>query len=461
MQLGIRECWAKWAPLAVWATALSFAQAAPSLTVNNGQLGLAQTPAATNDVWANPPSTDAVFDRWTGDTQLLADPWSWHTTAVMPTNAATVTATYKSSPTWPLSTNILNGLPPNNSSAIFLIYYFPQNPVGLVFRFHGTGGSAINFYQKVEDFWFARQAVAAGYAVAALDSTDRVNKKWDPAVSAKNVDVVNVQAAISNFVSLGLMTTNLPKFCIGMSDGGAFAPKPAYYLGFNACAIWCAAGSPPQAFNVTTAPTIWNLAYMDDQVDHTTFLAGSQTNFNALTTRGIYAELREHPPSPVYPQRFARIPGLTAADSQTIHDQLLAGGFLNAADCLTSNPTNDAWQNVLSSAYRPWFLDISAQLYCCYSEHQFYSDYGNKVLQFFGAQRPPLPGRTSIAAITRQTNGVLQLTIAADAGQTYRLQTSSDFTSWTNACTNRYVGGTFDVVDPLPLSPRFYRVASP
>ena len=76
---------------------------------------------------------------------------------------------------------------------------------GVIFRFHGTGGSASAMFNKDEDFTFARDAVAAGYAIAALDSTDRVNKQWDATVTSNNVDVLNVQASINYLTGLGLM----------------------------------------------------------------------------------------------------------------------------------------------------------------------------------------------------------------------------------------------------------------
>ncbi len=370
---------------------LGFAASAQgALTVNNGSLGLQTTPGATNHIWADAPPANTVFDRWVGDTSVLADPLAWHTTAVTPAAAAVITATYKSAPAWSPSTYILNGLASTNPNAVKLSYYFPPNPVGVIFRFHGSGGSADSLFNKVEDFTFARDAVAAGYAIVSLDSTDRVNKQWDSAGTAANVDVVNVQAAINYFIGLGLMTTDTPKFSTGMSDGGGFAPKPAYYLGFRACSLFCSSGQPAQIFTLTTVPTIWSLARNDDLFDHTTFLQNATANLASLNAQrpSVTGELRENLPSPVYPRRFLRIPGLTAANSQAIYGNLKSGGFLDAEDFLVANPATSGWASSLPAGLASFQGDILSQLNCCYSAHQFYSDFNDKVLQFFGVTTP-------------------------------------------------------------------------
>ena len=449
--------------LVVLAVAACFSARAQTLTITDGALGLQTVPGQTNHVWADPPPPDQVFDRWTGDIQLLADPWAWHTTATMPAASASITATFRSAPVWTATTYILNGLAANDPNAVRLIFYFPPNPVGVIFRFHGSGGSAASFFSKVEDFAFARDAVAAGYAVAALDSADRTSKQWASPATAVNLDVVNVQAAINYFIGLGLMTTNTPKFSSGMSNGGGFAPKPAYFLGFNACAVWCAVGAPMVLFNVTTVPTIWNLARNDDLYDHTDFLPNATTNLANLTARGIAGELRENTVSPVYPRRFLRIPGLSATNSQTIYDSLKSGGFLDAQDYLLTDPGTSGWFASLPPGFDSYQGDIQDQLDCCYSAHKFFSDFGNRTLRFFGARRPPVNGRGSIRALNRDAGGEVLLTIAADDGQDYRVQASPDLAAWTTLFTNMYSGGTFDYADTAApgFARRFYRTVSP
>ena len=436
------------------------------LLVNGGSLGLQTTVGATNHVWADPPSENVVFDRWEGDVSVLNDAYSWRTTAVMPAASLVISATYKAAPVWSSTTHILNGLATGDPNAVRLTFYFPLNPVGVIFLFHGGGGSASGWFAKnVENISFLRDAVAAGYAVAALDSTDRVNKQWDGSSSITNMDVVSVQSAITHFSGLGLMTADTPKFAIGMSNGGGFAPKPAYHLGFHACGIFCSSGQPAQIFSLTTVPTIWNLSRNDDLYDHMSFLPNATANLASLTAQSpsIAGELRENLASPVYSRRFLRVPGCTVAESQAIYNLLKSGGFLDPQDFLLADPATSGWASVLPVGLAPYQSDIADQLSCCYSAHKFFSDYNNKVLQFFGARRPPIVGRGPIRSIIRQTGGTILLTIAADPGQDYQVQASPDLATWTVVFTSIYSGGTFDFTDaPTPTaSQRFYRTLSP
>ncbi len=436
---------------------------AQSLTVNSGALGASLATGSTNHVWADPPPESTVFDRWTGDTQILADPYAWHTTVVMPAAPATLNATYKPAPVWTPTSAVLNGLPESDPNAVRLIYAVPPNPVGVIFVFHGGGGSASGWFgNNVENVSFLRDAVAAGYAVAALDSTDRINKQWDASTLSDNVDVVRVQGAINYLVGLELITSDTPRFSVGMSNGGGFAPRPAYWLNFNACAIWCSSGAPQQVFEVTTVPTLWNLARNDNLFEHPNFLQGAESRLAKLTARSIAGEIREHPPSPVHARRFLRIPGLTEADAQLIFASLNDRGYLDAGGFLLADPNTSGWQAGLLLPPR-FIAAILDQLVCCYSGHGFFSEYGNKTLQFFGARRPPVPGRNPISGLVWNAEGALQLTVSADAGQACRIEFSPDLVGWTTVFTQPNPGGTFDWSETAATGParRFYRTVSP
>lgn len=58
--------------------------------------------------------------------------------------------------------------------------------------------------------------------------------------------------------------------------------------------------------------------------------------------------------------------------------------------------------------------------------------------------------------------GQIQLTITASAGETHRLQFSTNLTSWTNISSLTFTGSSLTVTDaPPPVSMRFYRTVSP
>ena len=255
-----------------------------------------------------------------------------------------------------------------------------------------------------------RDAVAKGFAVAALDSTDRVNKQWDSDLTANNVDVKNVQSAINYLIGRGLMTASTPKFSLGMSDGGGFAPKPAYYLGFQANANFCSAGAPDQLMTTTTVPNIWCLRRMTPIPSFFTKVAAFQPSF---TSRGVAWAYWVNGPSPVYSKRLPRIPGISALGSNVIYLALKKGGILDVNDYLVASPeTSTAWISVLPSVYSVYEQDILDQLDCCYSEHKFYSDHDDAVLAFFRADMkasaspaaPTAPATATPEELTRYAN---------------------------------------------------------
>ncbi len=377
--------------LALVITSLSAAAQTRSVTVSDGSGSGAYPPNATVHLWANPDPTGKVFDRWTGDTSSLVDPYAAHTTLVMPQTNISLTATYKNAPVWKPTLEVINGTN--------VTYYFPQSHASVLFRFHGTGGSGASFFDKVEDNQFARDAVAAGYAVVALDSADRVNKQWDnSSPPSSNRDIQNVQAAIASFVGRGLMNANDALFAQGMSNGGPFAAHVSYYLNFKATAVFCASAIA-QLIAVSTVPTIWNIARNDGNIG----AAGNQRaldNFNNFLGRKLTAQFNVNQPSPVYPLRFWRIPGVSQTDSQNIYQSLKSGGFLDANNFLLVSPENNtaALQIAIPVQYAAYRSDILDQLDVCYTEHKFYSDNNHQVLAFFNASRLNTPPTTTVSA---------------------------------------------------------------
>jgi hypothetical protein len=353
-------------------------QAQFSLMVNNGYgSGKYKSASRLIHIWAEANPPNMVFDKWTGDTDLLIDVNAWHTRVSPKKKNITLTATYKSAPAWSPTYEAVNGRQYG--------YYFPPNIRGLVFRFHGTGGFASTFFNKIEDRSQANDFVAAGFAVVALDSDDRVNKQWSTVLPPNNVDINNVQAIINSFISRSFITPTTPIFSVGMSNGGGFSPRVAFALQFKAAAIYCAPGS--SFINITNIPTIWNMAQYDD--NDNVGAAGNATalsNSQLLAQRGITAQFNVNIPSPVYPQRFARIPGLTLNDSQIIYNSLKNNGFLDREDYLLQNPGTSIWQNFVPVVYAPFADEISDELQVCYTTHKFFSDYDSRVISFFNAR---------------------------------------------------------------------------
>ena len=375
----------------------------------------------TMHVWADPPGAGRVFDRWLGDTDTLVDPLAAHTTILTSQTRATVnvTATYLSALTWTATSEPFNG--------VTLSYYIPPGPLaGVITLHHGTGGSGANFFNRAEYRAFCEDAAARGYGLVALDSLDRVNKQWDPAVAASNADIQNVQAALSLLTSRGLLTAATPRLALGMSNGGGFTSKVAYFLGYAAADSYCAQASNGSISNV---PIMWNMA-MNDANDNVGASGNDQAlaNFGNVSARGVAASCARNAPAPLYPNRFARISGLTPADSNAIFQSIKAAGFLDANNFLIAPPSASGVQASIPPGY---FLQGSAildLLSASYTEHQFFSDANHRTLKFFanpsdaGSLNPRLVNLSTRGQVLGGDNVLIGgLVIQGGTGTTKRL----------------------------------------
>lgn len=363
------------------------------LNVTNGYAENHKSSQRFTHVWApaNPPGM--VFDRWVGDTTLLSDPANWHTRVSLKQKSITLTATFKNAPSWSPTYEQISG----NEVG----YFFPPNLRGVVFRFHGTGGRGSTYFNTVQGRTSANDLVAAGFAVVSPDSTDRVNRVWSFALPPNNPDIDHIQAIIDLFISRGWMTANTPVFGLGMSNGGAFTTGVSYALDFTAAAIYCAPGS---AFiDQTTVPTIWNMQQNDDndQVGQSGN-ATARANSQILAERGIATAFHLNVASPFYPQRLARLPGLSLADAQAIYNSFKQNGILDQNDYLVQNPSVSGWENYLPVAYSAYSAAIQGELGDCYAGHNFYSDNDGQVIGFFNAQ---LPNARTKSVATRSSAG--------------------------------------------------------
>jgi hypothetical protein len=360
--------------VAVALLASSVAAQRSTVTVNSGSGDGKYKGQPAAHVWADPSQAGMVFDRWTGDAHLLQNPREWHTRLRTIKPEANITATYRPAPAWTPVYETLN--------MIQMGYYFPPNAQGVIFHFHGQGGSANLLFNNLERRIFANEAVAEGYAVVALDSADRMTRDWSTSNEiSTSPDLQNVQAAISRLTQLGLMTAQTPKFAHGFSKGAGFAPRVSRAFGFRATSMTGLAGTP-DIINITVTPTLWAIPQNDG-----TIMAGgirqAYANYLNLVSRGVPAEHHAFYPSPVHAERFWRIPGLSASDSQSIHAALKQGNYLDGRNYLAADPDTSGWQSVIPAQYSSYTQLISEQLRICYAEHNFFSDYNRRTLDFF------------------------------------------------------------------------------
>lgn len=346
------------------------------LTLEGGYASGGPAPGSTVYLFANPDPPGQVFAQWSGDLAGVADPFARNTTLTLPLGPVRLRATYAAAPAWTTTTDAVNGAQ--------IVYFVPPQASGLIFRFHGTGGSGAGQFRG-ENLTFARDAVAAGYGVIGLDSVDRVNRQWNAVASLDNPDVRNVQAASELLRARGLITAATPVFGTGTSNGGGFVSRVSALLSFRGQAIYIASGIAG-VLAQSSAAAIWCIAKNDsnDGVGP----AGNQRareNFAAMRARGLPSAFFELQPTPVPPLRFTAIPGINEADSREMYAALRAAAALDATDFLRQDPSTLP-AAVIPARLQAFGASIASLLEIAWADHQFYSDADAKVLGFFDAR---------------------------------------------------------------------------
>lgn len=344
-------------------------------------------------IWANPDPDGRVFDRWTGTIRYLADPLARHTTLrVLDVGCCAITATYRAAPAWQPEAREIEG------RQVYL--HVPPDPVGLVFFFHGAGGSAAGWIgaQNGERWLLLRDAAARGYAVAVTESGDRQGRQWSPLdPPADNPDIQHLARLQAALLSSGQLPAGRPTFGVGMSNGGGFVSRAADALGWQGAAVYAAACHARNA-ETTTVPLVWLLAENDRRVSNQDAYGCHQR----LAERGIHTALHVNPPSPVYPERFWRLPGVDAAGSRAAYDALRSARLLDRLDFQHLPPleTKAAWEAAITAAGTLPLNLAAEQLDLTYAEHQFFSDLNHRTLDFFDGLRGVGPWPTSTPRTT-------------------------------------------------------------
>jgi hypothetical protein len=386
--------------------AVLFAGEAPrQLTVTDGYGSAAVPPGTSLQVWAETPEPGQVFDGWAGATSNLEQADEWRSRLVMPSSDIAIRATYRDAPIWePQSRQLALG---SDGSAIQLTWHAPSSPVALLLLFHGTGGTGANWFTKTEGRAFLDRAVARRMAVAAFDCHDRVVRQWSTDLTSANPDAQNTTAALEWLRGSGTIQAATPVFALGMSQGGAFSSLAAHAFGFSGNAVYCSRGLAP-LIAVTSVPQIWCLAEQDLTPPRDAWEGQVAADQATLTLRGIRNMQVRQPPSPVHEQRFARIAGISLADSAAIVASLRDAGWIGEDGMLTADPSVDAsWQSAIPGRFSAYGLAIADQLNCCWAGHEFFSDATARTIGFLLDSLPNPVISTATAPARQGVSGQL------------------------------------------------------
>lgn len=351
----------------------------PTITATGGSVAGYRATGDSVHVFADYSAANGsqVFDHWSGDVSVLADPNAEHTTFIWNAQSVTLTAVYKPTSAWqPVQTT---------AGGVDLWYYVPPNPNGIIVAFHGNGGSASNWFTRAENLRFVRDAVAEGYGVAALSSEDRVGQQWAlTPISLANPDVQNVQAALTKLQNAGLISASTPRYGVGASNGGRMTVRIARLLGWKAVVNYVSQGDPDTLMMASTTPTAFYMRRNDTQA--LVSWQDAQRYATNMQARGVASEFVLWGRSPLYPKKFARIPGVDDAASLVIYNALNAAGLLDSGGYLLSDPTTNpaTWQAAVPAAYRSAGIlaNIGTLLDDAYAEHGFFSDMNDRAIAF-------------------------------------------------------------------------------
>ncbi len=320
--------------------------------------------------------------------------------------------------------------------------------MGVIFEFHGTYGSYGNWFSEVDKAIFNSAALHAGFGIVAVNSA--ATGYWDYQTTyPNNLDFQNVQATIKYLTTLGTMSSSDKLYSIGDSDGGYFSSAVSRALGFSAQALSIAGGLAPyfdpsvniptvNGISHTLTPTIWALAQQDGTSGVS--IGGLYPSVIGIGPAGIeqgYCNAMEiqssvnpapacnttitpnpyqssisnlnfyiNQPSPVYPARFAYVPGLSTANAQTIFIWMQTQGCIDSNGKILANPYQSVEWNAnpvnfkcsqtpllaqFGTASSATYIgltsdqagDLDDQFILAFAEHKFMSEFTGKILLFF------------------------------------------------------------------------------
>lgn len=277
----------------------------------------------------------------------------------------------------------------------FQVYsHVPDDPVGIVYLFHGSGGSA-EIANRIEPTDQLNELVERGYGWVATESTERTgNKRWavfDPSL-VTNPDLARLTRLHDELIADTGVTPDTPIFGIGMSNGarmvtlfGQTFADAGYPVAAVAPFMGRAAPSV-QAAGGLTVPGFWVVAENDTVVDNAAVIA----DHDQSAALGVATRLHVKPEEPLLANRFTRIPAIDATEAEQIRAALQGTGAWDASGTRVMS-IDDTIAAVSQLTLPPSFgatpAQVSNQIQALLALHQFVGLYRVGVANFFDGHR--------------------------------------------------------------------------
>ncbi len=214
-----------------------------------------------------------------------------------------------------------------------VISYVPERPRGLVFVFHGSGGSA-GIADRVEPVDVINRLVASGYGFVSTSSTERTgDRRWDAANPSLtgNPDLARLRRLHQHLVDTTGVQATTPLLGVGASNGARFVTLWGETFkdgGYPVRAIWASIGriaNPVDGPGELTVPTVFSTA----ENDFTSPPGPIIVDFNNTRQAGTPTELYISRERNLGWARFMRIPGIDQDEARQIYFSLVATGVWN------------------------------------------------------------------------------------------------------------------------------------
>ena len=366
-----------------------------SVSVTNGYGSGKYKVGDTVHIWSRECTDNETFTGWLGDTSSFAGNIEWHTWFLMPAKNIKVTASFQ-----PVNYKMVHERIRGKDMVKNVYYNLSPANKGIVYLFHGAGGSASYWVENYEPVALLKDLLVNGFGVIITEAeevslkTGGGSPRWNTTIldSSTNTDFANLITLTDTFIKRGLINTIVPKYSIGQSNGGSASIAVSSYFKFKAGIAYCAAGgAATSAISATASPVMFCLQQLDNNsLMGVTGNANAIKNSNTLKSKGICSAYFQNIPSPLYAERFARNVGISIALSTAIFKEIKANGLLDSANHFMGYYDN-LWNAV--KAHSQSFPSISGlsssqkaivneQLNCLTTAHQFYSDHNLSTIKF-------------------------------------------------------------------------------
>lgn len=200
-----------------------------------------------------------------------------------------------------------------------VLMYMPEDPVAVVWLFHGTNGS-VGFAKKIETIATSNELIGAGFGVIATESDDRVNGKWstDDSNPATSSELGRLFRLRDEVIATTDMTQDTPSYTVGFSGGGSMATHFTKVLRdqgipYRAAHANCSSGRADGAGDI---PIIWSIAVNDPQ-------QFAEDTHESRVASGFPSELYHVQEVPIDSMFFTKNPSMDEGRSRKAHDEMV------------------------------------------------------------------------------------------------------------------------------------------